>query len=49
MFILGMVIAGLLKALHVQAAYSSNGPNVMYYWGQVSGISCQKVNSYGDG
>ncbi|KAG1042898.1 hypothetical protein G6F43_011788 [Rhizopus delemar] len=28
--------AGLLKALHVQAAYSPNGPNVMYYWGQNS-------------
>ncbi|KAG1138049.1 hypothetical protein G6F37_010796 [Rhizopus arrhizus] len=36
MLILGMAIAGLLKTLNVQAAYSSNGPNVMYYWGQNS-------------
>lgn len=42
MLILGMAIAGLLKTLNVQAAYSSNGPNVMYYWGQVSGIQMPK-------
>lgn len=28
--------AAILSSIGVQAAYSSDGPNVMYYWGQVS-------------
>lgn len=33
---LGMAISAFLASTGVQAAWSSNGPNVMYYWGQNS-------------
>ncbi|RCH80863.1 Chitinase 1 [Rhizopus stolonifer] len=36
MFILCAFVASLLTTLQVQAVYSRNGPNVMYYWGQNS-------------
>jgi hypothetical protein len=33
---LGIAAATLLSSISVQAAYTANGPNVFYYWGQVS-------------
>lgn len=33
---LGLAAAALLSSVCVEAAYTANGPNVLYYWGQVS-------------
>lgn len=33
---LTIAAAALLSTIGVQAAYTTDGPNVMYYWGQVS-------------
>jgi hypothetical protein len=36
---LAFATAAIFSALGVQAAYTKDGPNVMYYWGQVCVIS----------
>lgn len=46
---IGIAAAALLSTAGVQAAYSSSGPNVMYYWGQVSIFYCKEngnTNAY---
>lgn len=40
---LTIAAAAIFSTIGVQAAYSSKGPNVMYYWGQVCTLYLSKT------